>query len=101
MTGRMWREGAGAVLALYVLLAALGNVCVRLWDSTAHPAEPVGFGTIGPHGGGGLTAFAVTAFPAWRVSRGGHLSWVLLFLAPGVPRAVRPSAAQPRYRGVG
>ena len=87
--GRFWRESTGAALALYLLLAAIGYACVHV-GSSFRPGLGVhaGFDTVGnAHAGAGLLGLAIVAFLVWRVSRGGGISWLILFLlnlAPAV-----------------
>lgn len=70
---RLWREGTAAVLALYLVLAALANILDHVGTSS---------GTIWR--AQAWSGFAVAAFLTWRVWRGGYVSWVVLWLVNGV-----------------
>ena len=64
---RWRRPGAGEILVVYVLLGALGFIVGQLSHSAS--LRDV------------LWPFPVTAFLAWRVSRGGRVSRMILLLA--------------------
>jgi hypothetical protein len=66
---RWRRPGADEILRVYVLLAAIGFA----WNWLSH-----GFGPRES-----LPWFLITAFLAWRVSRGGRISRAILILASG------------------
>lgn len=67
---RWRRPGAGEILLVYMLLATIGFI----WDRQLSPSA----GKESP-----LTTILVTAFLAWRVSRGGRISRMILILISG------------------
>ena len=78
---RFWRERSRAVLLAYVLLGVLASAYLHAYGSSLNGGQgvPVAFIRVGAaHPGGELLGFAVDAFLAWRVWRGGSISFVLL-----------------------
>jgi hypothetical protein len=67
---RWRRPGADEILLVYMLLATIGFI----WDRQLSP----GAGKESP-----LATILVTAFLAWRVSRGGRISRMILILISG------------------
>jgi len=66
----LWRRpGAGEILLVYVLLAATGFI----WDWLSR--------SVSPHNP--LPSILLTAFLAWRVSRGGRISRMILIVVSG------------------
>lgn len=70
---RWRRPGVDELLLVLLLLAAAGSVCSWLSHSQ-NQNDP-------------LSSFLVTAFLAWRVSRGGRISRMLLILGSGASYA--------------
>lgn len=66
---RWRRPGVHEILLVFVLLAAVSSVCLRL-SHNHDPNNP-------------LAAFLIDVFLAWRVSRGGRISRMLLILGYG------------------
>lgn len=66
---RWRRPGVHEILLVFVMLAAVGSVCLRL-SHNHDPNNP-------------LAAFLIDVFLAWRVSRGGRISRMLLILGYG------------------
>lgn len=64
---RIWRCTPGQLIALYLILGVVATVVATV----SHPSLSAQ---------GELASFAVTAFLAWRVSRGGRVSRVALIL---------------------
>ena len=71
---RWRRPGTREILLVFVLLAAIGSVCS--WLSHSH------------HQNNPLSSFLVDLFLAWRVSRGGRISRMILILASGASYTV-------------
>jgi len=66
-----WRRpGADEILLVFVLLVVIGSI----WSWLSHTASP-------PNA---LWSIAVAAFLAWRVSRGGRISRMILIIISGV-----------------
>lgn len=83
----MWRERTATVLVLYLVLAAFGYAIVPpvISGPPGYGLPSVLFDTVTPSQVGGRVAgFAITAFLVWRVSRGGYVSWAILFVLRGV-----------------
>jgi hypothetical protein len=71
---RWRRPGAGEILLVYLLLATTGFI----WSWLSHS-----YGLQDP-----LWSFLITAFLAWRVSRGGRVSRMILIIGNGASCAV-------------
>lgn len=82
---RFWRERTRAVLLGYVLLGLLAQAYVHAYGHSFNGGQgvEVAFASVGTiHQGGALLGFAIDAFLAWRVWRGGSISFtILLFLS--------------------
>lgn len=80
---RFWREKTRTVLLVYVLLGLLADAYAHAYGRSFNGGQgvEVAFASVGAiHKGGELLGFAIDAFLAWRVSRGGSISFVLLLL---------------------
>jgi hypothetical protein len=71
---RWRRPGAGEIVLVYLLLATVGFICSWL-SRTAGPQNL-------------LLSFLITAFLAWRVSRGGRISRMILIIVSAASCAV-------------
>ena len=71
---RWRRPGANEILLVFLLLDAIGCICSWLSHSYS-PQNP-------------LSTFLSTAFLAWRVSRGGWISRIILIVTSGAAYAV-------------
>jgi hypothetical protein len=72
---RWRRPGANEILLVFLLLDAIGCMCSWLSHSYYSPQNP-------------LWPFLSTAFLAWRVSRGGRISRMILIIGSGAAYAV-------------
>ena len=70
---RWRRPGVNEILLVFLLLGAIGFICSWLSHSSS-PQNP-------------LWPFLSTAFLAWRVSRGGRISRMILVIGSGVTYA--------------
>ena len=78
---RLWRERTRAVLLVHVLLGVLADAYVHAYGRSFNGGQglQVAFMSVGAtHPGGELLGFAIDAFLAWRVWRGGSIAWALL-----------------------
>ena len=71
---RWRRPGADEILLVYLLLATIGFI----WSWLSHS-----YSSRNP-----LWSFLIAAFLAWRVSRGGRVSRMILIIGSGVSCAV-------------
>jgi hypothetical protein len=67
---RWRRPGADEILLVFVLLVVIGSI----WSWLSHTASP----------SNALWSIVVAAFLAWRVSRGGRISRMILIIISGV-----------------
>jgi hypothetical protein len=70
---RWRRPGANEVLLVFLLLATIGST----WSWLSHSHSPQNL----------VLSFLITAFLAWRVSRGGRISRAILIIASGAAYA--------------
>ncbi|HEY7264724.1 MAG TPA: hypothetical protein VH589_24995 [Trebonia sp.] len=94
---RWRRPGAGEILLVFMLLAVIGS----LWGWLSHTASPQS----------ALWSIVLTAFLAWRVSRGSRISRMILIIiiscaaqiallvSPSVYGGTSPAPTQVRARG--
>ena len=69
-TRRIWYEQPGTLTALYLALEWLPFVVARVQGDIQDTPLPRA-----------LRIFAIVAFLAWRIHRGGRVSWAILMLA--------------------
>lgn len=71
---RWRRPGVGEILLVFMLLAVIGFI----WSWLSHSGSPQN----------PLSSILITAFLAWRVSRGGRISRMILIIVSGASYAV-------------